>query len=59
MTNEHCLTVRAAGASPKIREPSGGPIERKVGTKFCFEEAKAKQAFAIACDSLDIACQDG
>lgn len=31
----------------------------EVGTRFCFEDAKAKEAFAITCDDLGIACGDG
>jgi len=31
----------------------------EVGTKFCFEDAKAKEAFAVTCGHFGIAYRDG
>ncbi|MCS3758738.1 hypothetical protein [Bradyrhizobium centrosematis] len=30
----------------------------EVGTKFCFEDAKARNSFALACDGFGIACRE-
>ena len=70
MTDEHCLIVRAAGKQLDLLRGEASRIAKgartawwtdraEVGTKFCFEEAGAKAAFALACDSFGIACQDG
>ncbi|MGY8680637.1 hypothetical protein Q2941_22970 [Bradyrhizobium sp. UFLA05-153] len=29
-----------------------------IGTRFCFEDAKAKEAFALTCDNFGISCRD-
>ena len=31
----------------------------EVGTKFCFEDAKAKDTFAHACNNFGITCREG
>jgi hypothetical protein len=30
-----------------------------IGTRFCFEDAKAREAFALTCDGFGIRCRDG
>jgi hypothetical protein len=30
-----------------------------VGTRFCFEDAKAKETFALTCDNYGVPCRDG
>ncbi|OKO68105.1 hypothetical protein [Bradyrhizobium sp. AS23.2] len=62
---EHCLTINAAGRQLDLlrgeasRLAKGSKIdwwiERVDGsTRFCFEEAKAKDEFAQVCDSFGI-----
>lgn len=31
----------------------------EAGTRFCFEDTKAKVSFALACDNFGVPCQDG
>ncbi|UQR62290.1 hypothetical protein LRP30_36870 [Bradyrhizobium sp. C-145] len=31
----------------------------EIGTRFCFEDSKSKELFALTCDRLGITCQDG
>jgi hypothetical protein len=69
MTKEYCLIVHAAGRQLDLlrgeafRIASGNKVSwwtdrAEVGTRFCFEDAKAKEAFAITCDSFGIRCSD-
>jgi len=70
MSNEHCLIVRTAGRQldllrgeafriAKENKVSWHTDRAEIGTRFCFEDAKAKEAFAITCDHFGIACRDG
>ncbi|WP_128918555.1 hypothetical protein [Bradyrhizobium nanningense] len=65
MSKEHCLIVHAAGrqldllrgeASRLAKESKlGWSTDRAdVGTRFCFEDAEAKKAFAIVCDNFGV-----
>ncbi|WFU76632.1 hypothetical protein [Bradyrhizobium sp. CB2312] len=69
MSKGNCLIVRAAGKQLDLlrgeafRIAQGAKVgwwtERAdIGTKFCFEDSKSKERFAITCDSLGIACRD-
>jgi hypothetical protein len=70
MTKENCLIVRAAGRqldllrgeAPRIAK--GNKVDwwidySDVGIRFCFEDAKVKEAFAKLCDNFGISCRDG
>ena len=70
MTKENCLIVHAAGKQLDLLRGEASRIARgskvdcwidraDVGTRFCFEDAKAKEAFASSCDSFGIPCRDG
>lgn len=70
MANEYFLIVRAAGKQLDLLRGEASRIakENKTGwwtdrandgTRFCFEDVKAKEAFALTCDSLGIPCRDG
>ena len=70
MPTENCLIVFAAGRRLDLLRGEASRIakENKVGwhtdradrgTRFCFEDAKAKDAFARTCDNFDISCRDG
>ncbi|SFQ28229.1 hypothetical protein SAMN05216330_12324 [Bradyrhizobium sp. Ghvi] len=70
MTDEHCLIVHAAGKQLDLLRGEASRIAKgaqtvwwtdraQVGTRFCFEDAKAKEVFALTCDSFGIACRDG
>ncbi|WP_314946407.1 hypothetical protein [Bradyrhizobium cosmicum] len=70
MTKENCLIVHAAGKQLDLLRGEASRIAKAskvdwssdradVGTRFCFEDAKAKETFASACDSLGIPCRDG
>jgi hypothetical protein len=67
---KNCLIVRAAGRQLDLlrgeasRTAKGSNVDwwvdqAQVGTRFCFEDAKAKESFAVACDNFGIPCQDG
>ena len=69
MPNGSCLIVSAAGKKLDLlrgeasRIAKGHNIEwwtdrAEVGTRFCFDDPKAKEAFAIACDDFGVACRD-
>jgi hypothetical protein len=69
MSGESCLIVRAAGRQLDLLRSEAFRIARsanvgwwtdraEVGTKFCFEDAKAKDSFAHACDNLGISYRD-
>ena len=70
MAKENCLIVHAAGKQLDLLRGEASRIAKgskvdwsidraDVGTRFCFEDAKAKEAFASACDSFGIPCRDG
>ena len=70
MPKENCLIVRAAGKQLDLFRGEASRIAQGanvgwwtgragVGTKFCFEDSKSKERFALTCDSLGITCQDG
>ncbi|WP_271606240.1 MULTISPECIES: hypothetical protein [unclassified Bradyrhizobium] len=65
MPEENCLIVRAAGRQLDLLRDEAFRIAKganvgwwtdraQVGTKFCFEDAKAKASFAAACNNLGI-----
>lgn len=69
MANEHCLIVRAAGRQLDLLRGEASRIAKasqagwstdkaEVGTRFCFEDAKAKKEFALVCDNFGIASND-
>ncbi|MGY4350256.1 hypothetical protein ACVWXM_006749 [Bradyrhizobium sp. GM7.3] len=66
----NCLIVRAAGRQLDLLRGEASRIAKgnnidwwidraEVGARFCFEDAKAKESFALACDNFGISCQDG
>ena len=70
MPKENCLIVRAAGKQLDLLRGEASRIAQganvswwtdraEVGTKFCFEDSKSKERFALTCDRLGITCQDG
>lgn len=70
MTKEYFLIVRAAGKQLDLLRGEASRIAKEnkigwwtdradIGTRFCFEDVKAKEAFALTCDSLGIPCRDG
>ena len=69
MTKEHCLIVSATGKQLDLLRGEASRIAKdanagwwtdraEIGTKFCFEDAKAKDSFALACDSFGISCRE-
>ena len=70
MSKEHCLIVHAAGRQLDLLRGEASRIAKgkqinwwtdrvEVGTRFCFEDAKAKEVFALTCDNFGIRCRDG
>lgn len=70
MSEGNCLTVFAAGrrldllrgeAARIVQEANVGwwTDRAEIGTRFCFEDSKSKESFALTCGSLGIGCQDG
>lgn len=70
MTKPNCLIVFAAGKQLDLLRGEASRIAKEnkvdwhidradIGTRFCFEDAKAKEAFASTCDSFSISCRDG
>jgi hypothetical protein len=70
MPKENCLIVRAAGKRLDLLRGEAARIAKRanagwwtdraeIGTRFCFEDSKSKELFALTCDSLGITCQDG
>ncbi|MET4022653.1 hypothetical protein [Bradyrhizobium sp. S3.2.12] len=66
---QNCLIVRVAGRQLDLLRGEASRIAKghnvdwwidraEVGTRFCFEDIKAKQSFALACDNFGIPCQD-
>lgn len=69
MPQGNCLVVRAAGRQLDLLRGEASRIAKgakvdwwidraDVGAHFCFEDAKAKDAFALVCDSFGISCRD-
>ena len=69
MANEHCLIIRAAGRQldllrgeafriAKANQIGWSTDRADVGTRFCFEDAKAKNEFAVVCDNFGIPSKD-
>ncbi|WGD55277.1 hypothetical protein QA641_16215 [Bradyrhizobium sp. CB1650] len=69
MPEENCLIVFAAGRQLDLLRGEASRIAKEkkvdwyidradVGMRFCFEDAKAKEAFALTCDSFGISCRD-
>lgn len=67
---KNSLIVRAAGRQLDLLRGEASRIAKgnnvdwwidraEVGARFCFEDAKAKESFALACDNFGISCQDG
>ena len=65
MSKEHCLIVHAAGRQLDLLRGEASRIAKgkqinwwtdraEVGTRFCFEDAKAKEVFALTCDNFGI-----
>ncbi|RXH26288.1 hypothetical protein XH99_20275 [Bradyrhizobium nanningense] len=70
MPKENCLIVRAAGKRLDLLRGEAARIAQganvgwwtdraEIGTRFCFEDSKTKDLFALTCDGLGISCQDG
>ena len=70
MAKENCLIVHAAGKQLDLLRGEASRIAKEntvdwwsdrveIGTRFCFADAKTKEAFAITCDSFGISCRDG
>ncbi|MEY9127629.1 hypothetical protein ABIA03_000429 [Bradyrhizobium yuanmingense] len=70
MPEENCLIVRAAGKQLDLLRGEASRIAKaanvswwtdraEIGTRFCFEDSKSKDSFALTCDRLGISCQDG
>ncbi|MDH2405080.1 hypothetical protein QCM77_34960 [Bradyrhizobium sp. SSUT18] len=70
MTKENSLIVHAAGKQLDLLRAEASRIAKgskvgwwidraDVGTRFCFEDAKAKETFASTCDSFGIPARDG
>jgi hypothetical protein len=69
MTKKNYLIVHAAGRQLDLLRGEAFRLAKEnniswwtdradVGTRFCFEDTKAKEAFAITCDSFGIRCSD-
>jgi len=70
MTKENCLIVHVAGRQLDLLRGEASRIARDnkidwwidhadVGTRFCFEDAKVKETFALTCDNFGVPCRDG
>ncbi|MCP3395276.1 hypothetical protein NLM27_41835 [Bradyrhizobium sp. CCGB12] len=70
MSKENCLIVRAAGKQLDLLRGEASRLAQganvgwwtdraEIGTRFCFEDSKSKEAFALTCDRLGITCQEG
>ncbi|MBR0950715.1 hypothetical protein [Bradyrhizobium canariense] len=70
MTKENCLIVHVAGKKLDLLRGEASRIAKDckidwwidradVGTRFCFEDAKAKETFALTCDDFGVPCRDG
>jgi hypothetical protein len=69
MAKENCLVVFAAGRQLDLLRGEASRIAKEnkvdwhndradIGTRFCFEVAKAKEAFALTCGNFGISCRD-
>ncbi|WP_247295462.1 hypothetical protein, partial [Bradyrhizobium sp. 87] len=67
---QNFLIVRAAGRQLDLLRGEASRIAKsnnadwwidraEVGARFCFEDVKAKESFALTCDNFGIPCQDG
>ena len=55
MATENCLIVSLRERLEILRD-----IDRAdIGARFCFEDAKAKEVFALACDNFGVSSRDG
>lgn len=70
MSKENCLIVSAAGRQLDLLRGEASRIAKEsnadwwsdrgdTGTRFCFVDAKAKEAFAITCDNFGVPSRDG
>ncbi|GMO16559.1 hypothetical protein BwSH20_47450 [Bradyrhizobium ottawaense] len=70
MPKGNCLIVRAAGKRLDLLRGEAARIAQganagwwtdraEIGTRFCFEDSKTKDLFALTCDGLGISCEDG
>ncbi|MET4719250.1 hypothetical protein ABIF63_003356 [Bradyrhizobium japonicum] len=70
MVKEHCLIVHAAGKQldllrgeasriAKVSQLGWSTDRAETGTRFCFEDAKAKNEFAVLCDNFGVASKHG
>ena len=70
MQEENCLVVRATGRQLDLLRGEAFRIAKgmninwwtdraQIGTRFCFEDATAKDAFALICADFGIPCRDG
>ena len=69
MSDEFCLAVRAAGRQMDTLRAEAFRIAKannvgwwtdyaEIGTRFCFEDAKSREAFAASCENLGIPTRD-
>jgi hypothetical protein len=69
MTKTNCLVVHAAGRQLDLLRGEASRIAKgnridwwidpaDVGARFYFEDAKAKEAFAVTCDNFGIPYRD-
>ena len=67
MPRDHSLIVCAAGRQLDLLRGEASRIAKghkvdwwidgaDIGTRFCFEDTKSKEAFALACDNYGIPC---
>jgi hypothetical protein len=70
MAKENCLIVHATGRQLDLLRGEASRIAKgsnvdwwidraDVGTRFCFEDATAKETFAMPCDKYGIQSRDG
>ncbi|WP_035712371.1 MULTISPECIES: hypothetical protein [Bradyrhizobium] len=71
MKSETCLIVRTppgrqldllrgeASRVAKANEVNWYADRADIGTRFCFDNDRAKKAFALICDDIGISYQDG
>jgi hypothetical protein len=66
---EHCLIVRAVGRQLDLLRGEASRLAKgsklgwwtdraEVGTRFCFEDKDAKNAFALVCENFGISVQN-
>jgi hypothetical protein len=70
MPKESCLIVFAAGRKMDLLRGETSRIAKgnnvdwwsdrvEIGTRFCFADSKAKEAFALTCDNFGVSSRDG